>query len=368
MDTLPTWVTEFNSKEKPNGYLDEVWNTLLPIETYTESAADNNRYENSLGGKPSPTFPYNLKQMRERYRTIGSEYQLIWVTPAGNSLLTEFAMEAIKYEELGQDDITDLINISYSTPDVAGHTFGPQSVEVEDIYLRLDQNISELLTYLDDNIGNDNYMLFLTSDHAATPVVTYLHDYKLPSGLIQRDDYEMQLTSYLNDKYGDNIWVEFFSGDQVYLNREAIDQKKRVDLKTIQLEAANFLIGLEGINSAVTADQLQFQHFTSGPKKMAQDGFYAKRSGDVILTFDPGYIWNTTPGRRVTNVKGTTHGTGYNYDTQVPMLWFGAGISNGYSTRKVKIIDIVPTLSMFLNLQQPSGATGDPLFEIIKDE
>lgn len=365
MDELPTWVAEFNSKEKPNAYLDQVWNTLLPIETYTESAADDNKYETSLGGKPSPTFPYNLQEMRDRYSARGSEYQLLWVTPGGNSLLAEFAMEAIKNEQLGQDEFTDLINISFSTPDVAGHTFGPQSIEVEDIYLRLDQNIADLLTYLDVHIGTDNYVLFLTADHAAIPVVSYLNDHKIPSGLIQTAEYQRALSEHLNNKYGKNPWIEYFFDGQVYLNRDVINQKKKVDLKTIQLESASFLMGLEGINSALTADQLQFQDFTSGPKKMIQDGFYAKRSGDVLLTFDPGYISNAILGRTVTNVKGTTHGSSYNYDTQVPMLWFGSGISNGQSTRRVKITDIAPTLSMFFNLQQPSGSSGDSLFEIV---
>ena len=365
MKELPSWVTDFNKEEKSNAYLDDVWNTLLPIESYTESSKDNNRYEYSLGGKPSPTFPYNLKEMRSKYKERGSEYQLLWVTPGGNSILTEFAIEAIKNEDLGKDDFTDLINISFSTPDVAGHTFGPQSIEIEDIYLRLDQNIADLLKYLDDNIGTDNYVLFLTADHAVVPVVTYLKNHKLPSGVIQVDEYDEALSQFLNNKYGVNPWVEYFAGDQVYLNRNLINEKKKIDLKSMQLDAANFLLTLEGISSVVTAEQLQFQDFNSGPKQMSQNGFYAKRSGDILLTFDPGYITNTIPGRTVNNVKGTTHGSGYNYDTHVPMLWFGSGISQGQSTRKVKITDIAPSLSMFFNLQLPSGASGHPLFEIL---
>ncbi len=364
MNELPDWVTEFNNKEKSNSYLDEIWNTLLPIETYTESAPDNNKYEYTLGGKRSPTFPYDLKEMRTKYREQGSEYKLLWVTPAGNSILTEFAIEAIKNENLGGGDYTDFINISFSTPDVVGHSFGPQSVEIEDIYLRLDQNIADLLNYLDEKVGVDNYVLFLTSDHAALPVVSFLDDHKLPSGLVEIDNCKNALHQYLNNKYGVNEWIEYFGGDEIYLDRDLINNKKKVDLKTIQQEAANFLMNLEGISVAITADQLQFQEYNSGIKQMLQNGFNFKRSGDILVTFEPGFLANTTPGRTVNMVKGTTHGTGYNYDTHVPMLWFGSGIKTGESVRKVSITDITPSLSMILNLQLPSGSSGEPLFEI----
>ena len=140
MEALPEWVTEFNMQEKSNSYLNETWNTLYPIDTYINSAPDDNSYEPSLGEKTSPTFPYDFKSMREKSRENGTEYQLLWVSPKGNTLLTEFAITALQEEKLGQDEITDFLSISYSVPDVIGHTFGPQSVELEDIYLRLDQD------------------------------------------------------------------------------------------------------------------------------------------------------------------------------------------------------------------------------------
>lgn len=365
---LPTWVRDFNSKEKPNEYLNQVWNTLLPIESYTESTPDDSPYEKNLKGKSSPTFPYNLPEMRKIYKEADSEYELLRVSPGGNSILTEFAIDAIKNENLGKDDFTDLINISYSTTDVVGHSFGPNSIEVEDIYLRLDQNIAELLNFLDTSVGKDNYTLFLTADHAVVPNLSFLNDNKLPSGLVQNDANSQALSQFLNDKYGSNPWVENFGTRQIYLNRELINKKKKIELSKIQLDAANFLLDLEGISSVVTAHQLQFQDYSSGPKQMSQNGFYAKRSGDIILTFHPGYYQNTTPGRTINQVKGTTHGSTYNYDTHVPMLWFGNGITTGQSTRKVKITDIAPSLAMLLNLQLPSGSTGDPLHEILEKE
>lgn len=365
MDALPKWVVNFNKQEKSNAYLNTTWNTLLPIETYTESAPDNNNYEPSLGGKPSPTFPYDLKSMREKYRPNGTEYQLLWATPGGNTLLTEFAIDALKNEDLGKDEITDLLSISYTVPDVLGHTFGPQSVEIEDVYLRLDKDIETLLNALDKMVGTNNYVLFLTSDHAAVPVVSYLNDHKLPAGVARTKQYREALSTYLNLRYGINNWIQNFEDYQVYLDRDLISTAK-LDLSNVQQAAADFLIDQKGIHSVLTAHDLQTHGYPNGIKLLVQNGYYAKRSGDVFLTYDAGTVENPNSEIEISKVKGTNHGTGYAYDTHVPMLWLGTGIPKGESVRKVAPIDIAPSLALFLNIQLPSGSTGEPLMEILK--
>jgi predicted AlkP superfamily pyrophosphatase or phosphodiesterase len=366
MDELPKWVNAFNKLEKSNAFLNNTWNTLYPIETYTESEADNNNYEPSLGGKPSPTFPYDLKSMREKYKSVGAEYQLIWVTPAGNSLLTEFALAAVKNEELGKDDITDLLSISYTVPDIMGHTFGPQSVEIEDVYLRLDKDIERLLNSLDNTVGANNYVLFLTSDHAAMPVASFLKDHKLPAGVARIQQYQDAVTNFLNSKYGSNSWIENFDGEQLYLNRSLITNLK-LDLNTIEQEVADFLIDIPGIHNVLTAHDLQTRNYDNGIRQLVQNGYYAKRSGDVLLSFDSGFTQNPNSNIDVSQIKGTTHGSGYAYDTHVPLLWFGSGIPKGESVRKVAPIDIAPSLAMIFNINLPSGTSGEPLVEIFKD-
>ncbi|MGB5271938.1 MAG: alkaline phosphatase PafA [Eudoraea sp.] len=365
MDELPKWVTSFNKLEKSNSYLSDSWSTLYPIESYTASAPDDNNYERALGGKTSATFPYDYKSMRERYREIGAEFQLIWVTPAGNSLLTDFAIEAIKNEGLGTDDITDFINISYSVPDVIGHTFGPQSIEFEDVILRLDRDIENLLKSLDATVGTGNYLLFLTSDHGSVPVASYLADHKLPAGLAHIKQYETALLTHLNSKYGTNQWVENFDGEAVYLNRDVIKQKK-LSLRAVQQEAADFLITLDEVTGALTASDLQSQSYSYGMKQMLQNGYHSKRSGDVLLIFKPGFIQNLDPRITMQKIKGTTHGSGYAYDTHVPMLWFGNSIPKGKSVRKVSVIDIAPSIAQILNIPYPSGTTGEPLIELFE--
>jgi predicted AlkP superfamily pyrophosphatase or phosphodiesterase len=365
MDELPSWVTSFNNLQKSNAYLDETRNTLLPIESYTESTPDDNPYEQTLRGKQGPVFPYEFKSLRKIYRGLKAEFQLIWLSPAGNNLITDFAKEAIKSEELGKDDHPDLLNISYSTPDAAGHAFGPHSVEIEDIYLRLDKNLEDLLNYLDENVGKGEYLIFLSADHAVLPVVSFLNDHKLPSGVAHITKYKEELESHLNEKFGKNFWIQNFDTEQIYLNRKQIE-KKNLNLKDVQQEAADFLSELDGINTVLTAYQLKQHEYSKGIKSMVQNGFNPKRSGDLVITFDPGFIQNYNPETKVSDIQGTTHGSGYAYDTHVPIIWYGTGISKGESVRKVSITDIAPSLSMFLNLQLPSGSTGFPLKELFE--
>ncbi|UCD60202.1 MAG: alkaline phosphatase family protein [Flavobacteriaceae bacterium] len=363
MEELPDWVTRFNKQEKSNSYLTDSWSTLYPIDSYKMSAPDDNNYERAIGGKTSATFPYDYKSMRERFKEIGAEFQLIWVSPAGNSLLTEFAIETIKSEKLGTDDITDFINISYSVPDVIGHTYGPQSIEFEDVMLRLDRDIENLLKSLDATVGTGNYSLFLTSDHGSVPVASYLADNQLPAGIANIKKYEIALMGYLNSKYGTNQWIENFDGESVYLNQDLIKQKK-LSLSSVQREVADFMITLEEVTGALTASDLQTQSYSYGMNQMLQNGYHTKRSGDVILVFKPGYVQKLDPKITMQKIKGTTHGSGYAYDTHVPLLWFGKSIPKGQSLRKVSVIDIAPSIAQMLNIQYPFGTTGEPLIEL----
>ncbi len=364
MNELPKWVSQFNKLEKSSKYLDTVWNTLYPIESYTESYGDNNKYEIVLG-EDSPTFPYDFKKLREKYRKRNIEYLMLGFSPAGNTLLTEFAMDAVKNEKLGSDEETDMLTISYSVTDKAGHLFGPNSVEIEDIYIRLDLEISKLLRYLDKEIGKGEYTLFLTSDHGAVPIASYLNDIKIPAGVARITRCKYLLSNYLNAKYGEDSWIQNFDGDQLYLNRNIINEKK-LQLESIQQDAADFLVNLEGISGALTAYHLQTSQYNSSVRELVQNGYQQKRSGDVLITFDAGFVQDDDSEIEVSSVKGTIHGSGYSYDTHVPVLWFGNGITHGESVRKVSPIDISSTLTMILNLQLPSGNSGSPLIELFK--
>ncbi|WP_339664833.1 alkaline phosphatase PafA [Maribacter arcticus] len=366
METLPNWVDKFNKQEKSDAYLDETWNTLYPIETYISSSPDDNTYEPSLGGKISPTFPYNFKTMREKYRDNGSEFQLLWISPKGNTLLTEFAITAIQEEKLGKDKYTDFLNISYSVPDVIGHTFGPQSVEMEDIYLRLDNEIATLLKALDTKIGKENYTLFLTSDHGAIENVSFLNNHKLDAAIARTTSDARNLEAFLDTKYGKASWITAVNGNNLYLNKVTIDEQK-LTLPIIQKEAADYLMTLPEVSFALTADDLQTYVYEEGIRKTIQNGYHVKRSGDVIISYSSGTIIHPNPNIDVEMVNGTVHGSGYSYDTHVPLIWMGKGIKSGESVRAVNPIDIAPSLSMFLNIPLPSASQGKPLIELFEN-
>ncbi|MDL5045065.1 alkaline phosphatase family protein [Oscillatoria amoena NRMC-F 0135] len=156
MSSLPSWTEKFNSLKLPDKYLNGVWNALLPIESYAESGSDNSPYESKFRGETKNTFPYDLKTLRKS----NNNYELLSYTPFSNDYLTEMAFAAIDGEKLGADAWTDFLCLSYSAPDKIGHQVGPQSVELQDVYLRLDRNIAELLKKLDQVSGPGNYLVF----------------------------------------------------------------------------------------------------------------------------------------------------------------------------------------------------------------
>ncbi len=365
MDDLPNYVKEFNDLKKPNDYLSEPWTTLYPLESYHASTADNTPFERTLRGKETPTFPYDFPTIRMIYRELKAEYHLVLITPGGNSILTDLAKTIIENEDLGKDQFPDLLNIGFSVPDVVGHTFGPQSVEMEDIFLRLDLEIESLLEFLDKKIGEDSYLVFLSSDHAAIPVASHLQANRIPTGIASINSLDTLLNDHLISQFGEGDWVDEFDGERVYLNADLVDSME-LDMEVVRLESAQYLMRQSEIVHALTAEQLLTNEYSSGMRSKMQRGFHPKRSGDIMLSFMPGFIQSTYPDLKIEDVKGTTHGSGYAYDTHVPIVWFGKGVPNGSSTRNVSITDIASTLSMMLNLQLPSGNSGNPLFELFQ--
>src|ERR1019366_6826882 len=201
MNELPLWVNDFNKKESAKKYLSEPWNTLLPIDQYTESLPDDNKYETLANGESKPVFPHNLPELMAKNGGLN----LIRNTPFGNSLTKDFAIETIVNENLGKSNTTDFLAISFSSPDYIGHTYGPNSVEQEDDYLRLDNDLAELLKFIENYVGKNNALIFLTADHAAPEVPAYLNDLKIPSGYVNEKIMIDSLKKYLIKNYQDSL-------------------------------------------------------------------------------------------------------------------------------------------------------------------
>lgn len=352
MNRLPDWVDNFNKRNLAKFYTDRPWNTLLSIENYVESLPDDSPYEMLFGDETKPVFPHNLPKLAEKYGL-----SLLGFTPFGNSLTKDFVLEALRAEKLGMGSETDFLAVSFSSTDYIGHAYGPRSVEVEDSYLRLDLDIAEILNALDVQLGKDNYVVFLTSDHGAAEVPAFLRDLKIPAGYFDQENATKGLKENLFAVYGDSL-VEKYINQQVYLDHRTISTKK-LNLREVQETAAAYLRSLDGVSSALTGYALQYHGFFDHERNNILNGYSHKRSGDVVLNLEPAW---TEPMQ-----KGTTHGSTYSYDTWVPMIWYGWKIPTGRSYKRVNITDIAPTLSRMLEIAYPNGTTGQPLVELMVD-
>ena len=351
-EKLPKWVIDFNEKDIPQQYLQETWKPLLQINDYVQSTADNVAYEESLLGEREPVFPYDLSK---------SEYgvALVTNTPFGNTITLDFALAAIEAEELGDDDITDFLAISFSSTDRAGHAFGPRAVEIQDMYLRFDQDIERLIHQLDESVGKGEYLIFLTADHGVSDVSAFLEQHQYPGGYFMAGESLAKVQEQIANYYGEGQWMLNASNGQIFLNRSLIEEKE-LDLPEVQRRIGNYFLELDFISEVLLSEELKKRNVTDPFVRKYQNGFNPKKSGDILLVVKPGY--QSGDGGR----KGTGHGSPYNYDTQVPILFFGKGIDPGYSVRPVDITDIAPTLSMILDIPLPSASSGIPLIELFE--
>lgn len=349
-EELPDWVKEFNTNGKVADYLSKPWDLADPIEHYISSGPDQSPYEGAPPGKDTPTFPYDLPAL---LTTNG--FGLIGYTPFGNDILVDLAKTAITNEKLGQDDIPDMLAISFSATDKIGHRYGTQALELEDTYVRLDRSIAELLIFLDREIGPHNYVLTLTADHGGATVPAYLQELKVPAGYFRRDSLATTFRNALETRWGDPELLKSFSNEQIFLDHDRLQQLGLEKEEVIGL-LSELAMGFPGVGYVLDQNQLQFGHLSNPILKRVQRGYHPLRSGDMAIVLLPGWM--------AYGPKGTSHGSPYPYDTQVPMIFYGAGILAGGTARAVDITQIAPTLSDLLGIAPPHGATGEPLIEV----
>lgn len=345
MEELPDWVQEFNKSGKAKSYLKE-WNTLYDIDSYIESGIDDNDFEHGFDGKDKATFPYNLKKLSKK----NDNYSIIPQTPYGDDLTLDFAIAAIEGENLGVDEDTDILTLSFSSTDKVGHNFGVNSKEVEDTYLRLDKNLADLLTYLDTKVGEDNYTIFLTADHGGGHVAGYLESVGIPTGDIDYDGLDKKLSEFAEKQFGNRGIIENVSNGQFFLNYEYME-KENLDPATVETKIKHFLLQQKGIYKIYTRHELAMTNYSHGIGYIIQNGFNQKRSGDIMIVLQPGNGYE----------KGSTHGSVFNYDTHTPLLFFGKGVPHGETFERSEIIDIAPTMAAILGIEYPNGTTGKPL-------
>lgn len=344
-DELPQWVRDFNDRKLPEQFLREPWQTLYPLETYRQSTEDDKPYEKTVAGKEGPVFPFEFD---------ASGYGGVRNTPYGNSLVFEMGKAAIEGESLGSGDFTDMLALSFSATDGLGHGVGPNAVEIEDMYLRLDQDFADFFQYLDDRFGEDGYLFFITADHGAAHSAGFLMENQLPGGVYDLR-FILEINHLIKDKYGISQVIESAQNAELYLNWKEIRAAEGLDEGALMDEIVHFIIQQEGIANAWPTRKLVGAPWPELVKSRYINGYNAQRGGDIVIIPQTG--WQASE-------KGTNHGLWYPFDAHIPLVWMGWNIPHGHTNRFVGMTDIAPTLAALLKIQMPSGSVGQPIFEL----
>lgn len=351
MNELPKWVQQFNQQDLPTKLVANGWNTLLPIQQYTESSPDNSSWEGLLGSAKTPTFPYN--NLAQDFQKKKGE---IRATPFGSTLTLKLAEASITGEQLGQDNITDFLAINIASTDYAGHKFGPNSIEVEDVYLRLDRDLKDFFNHLDAKVGKGQYTVFLSADHGGAHSVGFLEEHKIPTGFFE-EDMKKNLNAVLKEKFGVEKIINSSQNYQVYFDRKVISDNQ-LDLEKIKKFTISELEKRPDFLFVIDANEVQETTVPQPIKERVINGLNRIRSGDIqIITRD-----NMLPSYSKT---GTTHSVWNSYDAHIPLIFMGTGVKQGESNREYHMTDIAPTVSALLKIQFPSGNIGNPIVEVL---
>jgi predicted AlkP superfamily pyrophosphatase or phosphodiesterase len=352
MEQLPKWVIDFNSSGKAQSYK-KAWNTLKDINDYNESGTDNNSYEGLFEGETTPTFPHSTTALLNKTEN----FDIIKATPFGNSLTADFAIEALQQEGLGKDEVTDFLAVSFSSTDYVGHMYGVNSKEIQDTYIRLDEDLARLFKALDKNVGEGEYTLFLTADHGAIEVPAYLKDEKIPAGYVNNASNSKRLSEFLKYTYGTEDILKNYSNYQLFLDHKII-KNLNLNLADVETEIAQEFLGYDAIDRVYTANQMWSNQYTSGIPYILQNGYNQQRSGDILVVLKPGFISYSK--------TGSTHGSPQIYDTHTPLLFYGLGIKPGSTVNRTEVPDIAPTISALLGISFPSGTSGKPITAVLE--
>lgn len=349
LDKLPEWVEDFNARDLARVLLEKDWNTLYPVESYTECTEDNNEYENSLVEGGHPVFPVLTSEL---FKSEG--YAAVRTTPYGNTLTLEMAKAAVEGERLGQEERTDLLAVSLSSTDYIGHQFGTYAIETADTYYRLDRDLGDFISFLDEKVGRDRYVLFLTADHAAAHNFIFMNQHRMPAGGWVASESEQDLNDFLQKKFHvSTLLVKDILNYQVYLDKDMI-QQEGLDWELVKKEVCSFLSGNPMFAWVLDMENLNTVTIPEPVRERAVNGYHRGRSGDIQIIMNPGYYEISLKKGK----GGTEHGVWNPYDAHIPLLFLGGKIRHGSSYDLVNITDIAPTICAILGIQNPDGCVG----------
>lgn len=352
MQQLPGWLNNFNKRNLPDSLYALGWTLSLPEKTYHEYCGeDEQEYERKPFGSNQTRFPYTLSGF------IKNDYGKISSTPFGNTMLEALAETTVMNESLGKNKHTDFLTVSFSSPDYIGHTFGSESWEQLDDYIKLDKTLGKLLSFLDTQVGEGNYLVFLTADHAVANSPGFAKKHKLPGGDFNDDGLMNTLKQLMLVKYKSANIIKGLFEDQVFLDHKIIDS-----LQVNEEEVTNSIIQTAernpGIARAFPLKNISNTTLTAVQKQMYSNSYYPQRSGDIQLVLKSGYVAG--------DGRGTSHGLWNPYDAHIPLLWYGWNIKAGKTNRETYMTDIAATVAALLHIQMPSGCIGKVIPEVFE--
>jgi predicted AlkP superfamily pyrophosphatase or phosphodiesterase len=350
---LPAWVKRFNQEQHCNKYFGTKWERLLPEAAYQRSAPDAAAYEGKSRAKY--TFPYTLNGGEER---PGPKfYTQFDASPFANEQLVALAKAAIENEALGADDTTDLLAVSFSANDLVGHAFGPYSHEVQDITLRTDRVLADFFNYLDKKVGLSNVLITLTADHGVAPVPEQVKELGY-GGRLEAKVVTEAVQTALSQRFGEEKWVQSFSNGNVYLDDAAIERRK-LNPEEVENAARAAILKIPDIAECLTRSQLlKGQLPQTLIARSVAHGFYPPRNGNLVVVPQAFFFFGEN--------SLTTHGSPYSYDTHVPVIFYGPGVTPGLYHGESSPADIAPTLATLLKVQAPSHNVGRVLSEALR--
>ena len=361
---LPEWAARFNERRLPESYVGTDWLKLLPERDYRRQGLDSAVAEGSIPGEATPVFPHVIADLSKepyasdfRYANAG-RFSAILPTPYGDDLTVEFSESAIVGEQLGQRGATDILAVSFSSPDYCGHIFGPDSHEIEDVIVRLDRQLAGFFAFIDSAVGLQKTVVVLTSDHGVTPFPEKFP--RLRAGRLNSKDVLTDLKVRIGQEYNfnegaDNLLLTL-SNDYVYLDYAAI-RAHGFDAARFEKSVGEAALKEQGIGRYFTRSELEKSIAEGGSsdplQRRIENGFSEALSGGVELLVRPHSIFQ--------GPTGTTHGTPYDYDTHVPLLFFGPGILPRVDSSPCTPNDIAPTLAALLGIPAPPQCAGHRL-------
>lgn len=359
-DALPDWVERLNASQPVEHYFGKTWDRILPAEAYAKLGADDEPAELDLAGL-GRTFPHVIGG--SLFETESTRIKAFDYSPFDNEVVINFAVQMLRNEEFGSGPATDLLAVGLSANDRIGHTFGPDSNEMLDVTVRTDRLLEKFFKVLDEEIGLENTVIVLTADHGVAPIPEVIERRDPQAGARRldpeyvRDVAESALTSHFGATWGRGDWIVYKEAPYIYLDDDRL-ASDGIDVSAAATIIKQALESVPGISAAYTRNELE-RPSGSGPSSGAAASFYASRSGDVMYFKKPYVIEQSEPG-------GTSHGSPWDYDRHVPLLWYGSAISPGTKDTEVFVHDIAPTLSALLGVDPPPESVGRVLTEVLR--